>query len=77
MSDITPKQADDVAILQRRLGMSDELLDLHCRSRFNRRYPQLSRRERNVLIEEMAGWKHLPPALQIARGETALPGMGV
>ena len=69
-------RADYVAILQKRLGMSDAILDLHCRSRFNRRYDQLSKRDVSNLISEMAAWEQLPPALQMAKGQTALPGMG-
>ncbi|MCA9878489.1 MAG: hypothetical protein KC442_11925 [Thermomicrobiales bacterium] len=77
MSDITPKQADYIALLQQRLHMSDELLDLHCRSRFNRRFDQLTKRDVSNLITEMAAWEQLPPALQIAKGQAALPGMAV
>lgn len=77
MSDITSKQADYVAILQKRLRLPDTIRDRHCRARFGKPYADLSRQECSALIEELSGWEQLPPALLRAMGQTTLPGMGV
>lgn len=71
----TPKQVDYVQSLQRRLHLPDRMLDAHCTQRFGAPFRGLDRAQVSSLLDEMISWQDSPVELQIAQGQTTLPGM--
>lgn len=69
---ITQPQADYIRGLQKRLHLSDRLLDAHCQSRFGSERSELDRRQASSLIDEMAGWQSVPAELQRQAGQMEL-----
>lgn len=70
-------QVKYVRALQRKLHLSDRLLDGYCEhDRFGRRFADLERSQVSQLIDEMVGWEGaLPAALIRRKGQQDLPGL--
>lgn len=72
----TLKQMNYVAALQKKLGMSDAMLDLHCENRFDRSFLECSRAQVSALIDQLSNWDAVPADLQRAFGQLDLFEMG-
>ena len=71
----TPKQTDYVRGLQRKLRLPDRMLDDHCTRRFGVPFRDLDRAQVSALLDELIGWQAIPAELQVAQGQTRLPGL--
>lgn len=72
----TQPQLDYVRNLQRRLHLTNALLDAHCVARFGAAFVALDRAQCSALIDEMKDWESLPVELQREAGQADLPGFG-
>jgi hypothetical protein len=68
----TLKQLNYVAVLQKKLGLSDAALDLHCENRFDRPFLECSRAQVSALIDQLVTWKTVPDDLRRAMGQLDL-----
>lgn len=70
----TQPQIDYVRGMQGKLKITDAALDLYCKAVWTRPFGELSRHEVSYLIDDMRGWKDVPPALRKAMGQLDLFG---
>lgn len=68
----TLKQLNYVAVLQKKLGLSNAALDLHCENRFDRPFLECSRAQVSALIDQLSHWEAVPADLQRAMGQLEL-----
>lgn len=66
------KQIAFVSVLQRKLRITDQALDTHCRERFGEPFGMLSRSQMSDLLDEMTKWEAAPASLQRAQGQLDL-----
>jgi hypothetical protein len=72
----TPFQLDYVRGLQRKLHLTDRLLDNHCVTTYGKPLGEMDRAEVSRLLDEMLGWQAIPADMQRAMGQVDLPGFG-
>jgi hypothetical protein len=72
----TANQVDYVLGMQRRLHLTDALLNNHCTERFKAPFNRLDRAQVSALIDEMKGWQAIPAQLRRESGQQDLPGFG-
>lgn len=72
---VTEPQTRYVRAMQRKLHLTNALLDAHCVARWKRPFAELNRAECSALIDEMAGWVDVPAQLQREAGQRVIPGI--
>lgn len=68
----TEPQLDYIRGMQKKLRLSDRLLDAHCEARFGSTRNQLDRRQASALIAEMKDWQSIPAELMRQAGQMEL-----
>jgi hypothetical protein len=71
----TQPQIDYVRAIQRRLHLTNALLDNHCVSRFGRPFADLDKRRVKELLDEMTRWEQIPAEVRRQSGQADLPGI--
>lgn len=71
---VTALQTDFARGLQRRLHLSNHLLDAHCVARFNRPFAELDRADCSALIDELQEWTAIPAEVMREAGQLDLKG---
>jgi hypothetical protein len=73
----TDKQITFVNSLCKRLHLPLHLLNAQCQRAFGADFSGLDRRQCSQLIDTLQAWTEIPAELQIAQGQTVLPGMAL
>lgn len=74
MNEPTYGQIEFVRSLQKRLHLSDRLLDGHCVRTYGVPFAALNRSQVSGLLDEMQAWKDIPAHLQRAMGQLDMFG---
>lgn len=72
----TDKQIAYIRVLQKKLRLTDAMLDLHCRNRFHVPFAACSRERVSALIDQLSNWEAVPADLQRAFGQLDMFDLG-
>lgn len=70
----TERQAAYVRGMQKRLHLSDRLLDTWCQDRYGRVFGALAVSQCSALIDQMKDWESIPPELMRLTGQMDMFG---
>lgn len=68
----TDKQLEYVDQLQRRLHLTNPVLDQHCQATYGLDFRELCKGQVSHLLDELVTWESLPASLQRAKGQLDL-----
>lgn len=72
MTQPTEAQIEYVRGLQKKLRITEAMLNSHCQRKYDSPFAALDIRQASTLIDEMIGWKAVPAELQREQGQMDL-----